>query len=116
MRFATVTRADGRVVSTHCLVADRPWLRLRGLLGRSSLEAGEGLLLRPTGSIHMAFMRFPIDAVFLDRDLVVVDVVRHLKPWRVAGRRGAKAVLELAAGAAGDLAPGDRLAVATIDA
>ena len=117
MRVATVTRAgDGRVVSSRCLVADRPWQRMRGLLGRSGLEEGEGLLLRPAGSIHMAFMRFAIDAVFLDRDLVVVDVVRDLKPWRAAGRRRAKAVVELAAGAAGDLAPGDRLAVATIDA
>lgn len=104
------------MVSSRCRIADGPWSRLRGLLGRSGLEPGEGLLLRPSGSIHMMFMRFPIDAVFLDRELVVVDVVRDLRPWRAAGRRGAKAVLELAAGDAGDLAPGDRLAVATIDA
>jgi uncharacterized protein len=89
---------------------------MRGLLGRSALEPGEGLLLRPEGSIHMMFMRFSIDAVFLDRELIVVDIVRDLKPWRAAGRRGAKAVLELAAGAAGELAPGDRLSVATIEA
>jgi uncharacterized protein len=116
VRAATVTRADGRVVSSRCRIADRPWSRLRGLLGRSGLEPGEGLLLRPSGSIHMMFMRFAIDAVFLDRELVVVDVVRDLRPWRAAGRRGAKAVIELAAGAAGDLAPGDHLSVATIDA
>ena len=48
----------------------------------------------------MFFMRFPIDAVFLDRDLCVVHVARELKPWRVAGKRGAKAVLELPAGEA----------------
>jgi uncharacterized protein len=116
VRIATVTRADGRVVCSRCHVADRPWTRLRGLLGKRGLEPGEGLLLRPAGSIHMGFMRFAIDAVFLDRELVVVDVVRDLKPWRAAGRRGAKVVIELAEGAAGDLAPGDRLAVATIDA
>lgn len=116
MPYATVTRADGRVVGSRCLVADRPWLRMRGLLGRSGLGPGEGLLLRPAGSVHTAFMRFPIDVVFLDRELVVVDVVRDLKPWRAAGRRGARSVLELASGAAGFLEPGDRLAVATIDA
>jgi uncharacterized membrane protein (UPF0127 family) len=115
MRQATVTRADGAIVCSRCWVADRPWSRLRGLLGRSGLEAGEGLLLRPSGSIHMLFMRFPIDAVFCDRDLVVLDVVPGLRPWRFAGRRGARVVIELAEGAAGDLAPGDRLAVATID-
>ena len=50
----------------------------------------------------MAFMRFPIDAVFLDRDLRVVKIAADLKPWRAAGSRGAKAVLEIPAGEAGD--------------
>ena len=56
-------------------------------------------------------MRFPIDAVFLDRDLVVVKVAENVAPWRAAAQRGAKAVLELPAGAARDaeLRPGDRL-------
>ena len=89
---------------------------MRGLLGRSSLAPGEGMLFPRTGSIHMLFMRFAIDAVFLDRDLVVLDVARHLRPWRVARQRGAKYVLELAEGAAAALVPGDRLALATIDA
>jgi uncharacterized membrane protein (UPF0127 family) len=46
-------------------------------------------------------MRFPIDVVFLDRELVVVGVETDLRPWRFAARRGAKAVLELAAGESG---------------
>jgi uncharacterized protein len=56
-------------------------------------------------------MRFPIDAVFLDRNLVVLSVSPHLKPWRTAGQRGAKAVLELPAGGAERAAirPGDQL-------
>jgi uncharacterized protein len=59
-------------------------------------------------------MRFPIDAVFLDRDLVVVKVAEDLAPWRTAAQRGAKAVLELPAGAArsSELRPGDRLVLA----
>ena len=58
-------------------------------------------------------MRFPIDAVFLDRDLRVVHVVHDLRPWRKAGKRGAKAVLELPAGAArrAGLGVGDRLSL-----
>ena len=48
----------------------------------------------------MLFMRFPIDAVFLDREYVVVKVVPNLAPWRFAAARGARAVLELPAGAA----------------
>ena len=91
---------DGNVVCERCLLAETPLARLRGLLGRSDLPAGEGLLLRPAGSIHTAFMRFPIDAVFLDRVDRVLKVARELPPWRMAGCRGARAVLELPAGEA----------------
>ena len=93
----------------RCEVADRPLRRMRGLLGRTSLAPDEGMLFRPAGSIHMFFMRFPIDAVFCDRDLVVLDVERDLQPWKTAGRKGAKVVVELAAGAARDLQAGERL-------
>ena len=82
---------------------------MRGLLGRARLDTGEGMLFRPAGSIHMFFMRFPIDAVFCTADLEVIDVERNLAPGRVAGRKGAKVVIELAAGAAEAVAAGDRL-------
>jgi uncharacterized membrane protein (UPF0127 family) len=91
---------DGTVVCERCLLAETPLARLRGLLGRSGLSSGEGLLLRPAGSVHTAFMKFTIDVVFLDRDLRVVKVVPELVPWRTAGCRGARAVLELPAGEA----------------
>ena len=88
---------------------------MKGLLGRSSLGADEGMLFPRTGSIHMFFMRFAIDAIFCDRDLVVIDVVPRLQPWRMASRRGAKVVIELAEGAAAGVQPGDSLSIATID-
>jgi uncharacterized membrane protein (UPF0127 family) len=62
-------------------IADRFFPRMWGLLGRPGLPAGEGLVIVPCRSVHMAFMRFPIDVVFLDRQ----GVVRHamqLGPWR----------------------------------
>ena len=71
---------------------------MKGLLGRAHLPPGEGILLRPASSIHTHFMRFAIDAVFVDDDLRVVKVAERLRPWRMAGRRGARAVIELAAG------------------
>ena len=73
---------------------------MRGLLGRKELPSGEGILLKPSGSIHTFFMRFPIDVVFLDRELRVVSVSEAVPPWKVRGARGAKAVMELAAGEA----------------
>ena len=92
--------ADGRVICPALSVADTALTRMRGLLGRRSLDDDEGLLLRPAGSIHTAFMRFPIDAVFLDRDMRVLRIAPDLRPWRMAAQRGAKAVVELPAGAA----------------
>ena len=114
LRAKTVLRADERPVCERCIVAETPLTRLRGLLGRAQLASGEGLLIRPTSAIHTYFMRFPIDAVFLDRDLVVVKIVSNLRPWRVAARRGAKAVLELAAGESGrrGIRAGERLRLA----
>jgi uncharacterized protein len=91
---------DGTVVCERCLLAETPLARLRGLLGRSGMSSGEGLLLRPAGSIHTAFMRFAIDAVFLDRTDRVVKIASALRPWRAAGCRGARSVLELPAGEA----------------
>ena len=102
---------NGRVVCEELIFADGPLSRVRGLLGRKSLPSGEGLLLRPASSIHTAFMRFPIDAVFLDRDMRVLRVAAHVRPWRAAGCRGARAVLELSAGESErrGVRPGDRV-------
>jgi uncharacterized membrane protein (UPF0127 family) len=98
--LARVVREDGAPVCERCVVASSPLSRMRGLLGRRELPPGEGILLRPASSVHTAFMRFPIDVVFVDRDLVVQKVVPSLAPWRAAGSRGAKATFELAAGEA----------------
>ena len=109
-----VDASDGRVLCESCAVADKPLLRMRGLLGRPGLPPGEGLLILPAPAVHTLFMRFPIDAVFVDRELRIVGISEHVRPWRATGRRGAHAVLELAAGEAArlDLAIGDRLALA----
>ena len=103
MKTVSLRTTEGRVVCERCLVADSPWTRMRGLLGRGGLESGEGLLLRPAGSVHMFFMRFPIDVVFLARDRTVVGVKHRLAPWRVAGARHAVASLELPAGRAAEV-------------
>jgi uncharacterized membrane protein (UPF0127 family) len=106
---AEIRTVDGAVVCTHCAIASSPLARMKGLLGRSGLDSDEGLVFPGTGSIHMFFMRFAIDAVFCDRDLHVVKVVRNLKPWRMAAARGAKVVIELPVGGAAGLEAGDRL-------
>ena len=111
MAEVVLRREDGSIVCERCVLADTALMRMKGLLGRRDLPSGEGILLKPASSVHMAFMRFPIDAVFLDRDLRVVKIAADLQPWRVAGSRGAKAVLEIPAGEASrrGLTVGDRL-------
>ncbi len=96
-----VNETRGTVVAEDVQVADGFWARFWGLMGRKSLPEGGGLLLRPSSSIHTAFMRFPIDVVFLDRELRVVKVVPEMKSFRVAvAFGGARSALELNAGAA----------------
>jgi uncharacterized membrane protein (UPF0127 family) len=108
-----IERHDGTPVCERCVVADTPLTRLRGLLGRKTLDSDAGMLLRPVKAIHTFFMRFAIDAVFVDKELGVVAVREEVRPWRMAGARGAKGVLELPAGEARrrGIAPGDRLRI-----
>jgi|SRR5919204_3985179 uncharacterized membrane protein (UPF0127 family) len=103
----------GTTVCETCGIADRALARMRGLLGRPSLPPGEGLLITPACSIHTWFMRFPLDVVFLSRDLEVLDVVASVGPWRTVGRRSARVVLELSAGEGSrrGLSAGDRLSL-----
>jgi uncharacterized membrane protein (UPF0127 family) len=58
--------------------------RMRGLLGRNSLGPNEALILKPCSSIHTFFMRFPIDVLFLDRDMQVIKVIHDLAPNRLS--------------------------------
>jgi uncharacterized membrane protein (UPF0127 family)/CheY-like chemotaxis protein len=113
----TLRREDGRIVCDSVSVADGTFRRLRGLLGRKSLRADEGIVLRPAWSIHTAFMRFSIDVVFIDAEQVVMRVEPDLRPFHTASCRGAREVVELAAGecARRGLAPGDRVAWASRD-
>jgi len=90
-RFASVRTSAGAVVCDTCLIAESPWLRTKGLLGRSGLDDDQGLWI-PTGSIHMWGMRFPIDVVYADREGRVVKLVRGIKPWRMSVCLGAKVV------------------------
>jgi uncharacterized membrane protein (UPF0127 family) len=72
----------GAVLAHRVERASTPIERLRGLLGRPSLPEGAALVIEPCTSIHTFFMRFPIDAAFLSRELRVIRAIPGLKPWR----------------------------------
>lgn len=64
-------------------LADTFWARLRGLMGRPSLAAGEGLILKGEKNIHTFFMKFPIDVLYIDRGWRVVRLDKAMPPNRI---------------------------------
>jgi uncharacterized membrane protein (UPF0127 family) len=103
----------GQVIAQSAELAITSSTRRRGLLGRDRLEPGAALVIAPCNSIHMFFMRFAIDVVYVDRAGRVRKIVRALRPWRISAAMSAYAVIELAAGALDncDIERGDRLYV-----
>ncbi len=107
-------------------VADGLWAKFIGLMGRPSLEPDAGLWLTGSNGIHMMFMRFPIDAVFLGKPnpggsevRPVVSIHRGLRAWTgvVPLVRGADGVLELPVGTIerSETAVGDLIALEPAD-
>jgi uncharacterized membrane protein (UPF0127 family) len=108
----------GTVLADRLEIASSLWARFMGLMGRRSLANGDGLFLTGSNGIHMFFMRFPIDVVFVARAGAngarrVVSVHRDMRPWTglVPLARGADGVLELPVGVidASGTVPGDLL-------
>jgi uncharacterized membrane protein (UPF0127 family) len=115
VRIQNVTR--GSVLADRASRADSFWSRLKGLLGPSSLEPGDGLVLEPATSVHMIGMRFAIDVLHLDRYGEVVRVVPALKPGRLGPYVWrSRTVVELPAGVAAstDTRVGDRLVIEAV--
>jgi uncharacterized protein len=98
-------------LAKHVRVAKTLLRRSIGLIGTATLPPGEGLWLSPCSSVHMFFMRYPIDVIFLD-DQGRVLRAETVRPWRMSRWvRGAQGALELPAGTAqaSGTAPGDRI-------
>ncbi len=86
------------IIASSVEVAKSFFLRMRGLLGRDELLAGEGMLLWPCQSIHCFGMHFPIDVVFMDNLCRVTSLRENMYPFATASDRKARIVLELCAG------------------
>jgi uncharacterized membrane protein (UPF0127 family) len=115
-RYVSVrNEARNTVLAERCRVASSVRDRTVGLLATPA--PGEPLLIERSPSIHMFFMRYPIDVVFLDTHRRVRKVVPGLKPWRVVWwARGARDCLELPSGAleGTDTQVGDQLGLADV--
>jgi uncharacterized protein len=103
-------------ISLGLRLADTPWARLRGLLGRMRIRSDEGLWVIPSRGVHTIGLMFPIDLIYLDSELRVVHLVEHLGPFRFGPlRRQAATVLELPARSieGSGTRVGDRLTIGT---
>ena len=83
------------------LIADNFITRFAGLMFQKKLPAATGLFLAPCNSVHMCFMRFAIDVIYLDKDYKILKVVKNLRPWiGLSMCAKAYATLEMTAGEA----------------
>ena len=71
--------SSGTIISIK--IADAFWDRLIGLIGTSFLAKNQGLLISPCNSIHMIGMKFPIDVIYVDKNLEIIKVVEGVRPW-----------------------------------
>lgn len=113
VRVMNLTRRT--LLARKARIASAPLERLVGLIGRENLPAGEGLILRPCKAIHTFFMRFPIDAIFLDSRFRILQLKENMQPFRISPfLSGAYCVLEVPAGTVRETATekGDMLSVA----
>jgi uncharacterized membrane protein (UPF0127 family) len=94
-----VNTTKGTTIATQAARAANFLARGRGLMLAPPLPEGGGLVIEPCNSIHMFFMRYPLDVLFVDKEGTVVYMYAGIKPWRV-GRivRGAKLAVELPTG------------------
>lgn len=97
-------KSSSKILSESTKIANSFSTRMIGLLGRKKLNKGEGLLLTKCNCVHMFFMRFAIDVVFLDKDNTVVYISENLGPWRLSKKvSAARSALEIEAGKSASL-------------
>lgn len=83
--YRAVNVTTGRTLVERVGIAQDFKSRSIGLLGRQGLDKDEGLLIKPCNSIHTFFMKFSIDAIFLDKSGHIVKIATGIKPWRLCG-------------------------------
>jgi uncharacterized membrane protein (UPF0127 family) len=100
MQIFNITRRTQ--LASNAVVAGSGAKRTKGLLGRKSLEPGEGMWIVPCEAVHTFGMRFPIDLVYLDRKHRVKKVRSNVVPWRLSACLSAHSIIELPSGTIGE--------------
>jgi len=75
---------NGQIIASNVHIADRFFSRLKGLMFTKSLPKNSALVINPCNSIHMFFMNYSLDVVFVDKNDIVLDVIVNIKPWHIS--------------------------------
>ena len=116
MKYKIKLKRDEKLLTVDIDGAETFYTRTLGLMFKENMEDMNGLLLNPCKSIHTFFMRFPIDAMFLDKNNSIVKLYRELRPWKITPLIWkAQKVIEFPGGKIPqDIAEGDELEVICI--
>jgi len=80
-KMRIINKTNNSVLAENVIIADTPFTRMKGLLGKKKFSKGQALILNPCNSIHMFFMRFPIDVLFLDKNNRIVKAISSIRPF-----------------------------------
>lgn len=100
MAYQIINQTKNTVIANKVIIAKSFFRRLVGLMFRKNIPADYCLAFYKSSALHTCFMRFPIDIIFLDKNMKVIKVVSALKPWRMILCFHSYITLELAAGRA----------------
>jgi hypothetical protein len=116
-KVRVVNIARHKVIAARVEVATTSARRSKGLLGRTSLEPGEGLWIVPCESVHTFGMKIALDLIYLDRRHRVRKIRTNVRPWRISACLTAHSVIELAAGSIReeDVQPGDQIELQPVE-
>lgn len=78
-----INKTNSNILADNVKIANTPFSRIKGLLGKGKFSQGEALILDPCNSIHMLFMRFPIDVLFVGKDNRVAKAIPSIKPFQI---------------------------------
>lgn len=99
MKLICVKDSNNNIIADKTATASTFFQRARGLLFSDPLMEGAGLWIKPCSSVHTFFMTYSIDVIFLDKDMVIVNITADMPPWRISKIvKKAESVLELPAG------------------
>ncbi|MDD3296784.1 MAG: DUF192 domain-containing protein [Candidatus Omnitrophica bacterium] len=90
-------KVSGKIISRQARVADNFYRRFMGLMFRNAIREEEALIFYHAPSIHTFFMKFPIDVVFLNKNMKVIRIAKSLRPWKAVTCLGSYVALEFAA-------------------